>query len=109
MLWGALLGGVSDAYFMPYVGFHGAAMTLVGFLLGLLGSQVVIQGLLPLFFFAAAAYVLDSAAVAALFWLLDLPLPSPFLLSAALGCLFTGLLAAGLEAVAHRLWPEERG
>lgn len=106
-LWGAGLGMVSDAYTMPHLGFHGAAFTLIGYLLGWIGSKVVIQGVLPLFFFAVGAYVLDSAAVALLYLLLGLPLPSSLWVFVAAGSLLTGLLASGLEAVAHRLYPRE--
>ncbi len=108
VLWGALLGGVSDAYFLPFVGFHGIAFTLAGYLLGWIGNKVVIQGVLPLFFFGWGAYVLDAAVVALLYRMLGLPLPSPFIVLVLAGSVITALLTAGLEAVASRLWPEER-
>lgn len=106
-LWGAALGTMSDAYTMPHLGFHGAAFTLIGYLLGWIGSKVVIQGVLPLFFFSAGAYVLDSVAVVLLYLLLGLPLPSSLWVYVAAGSLLTGVLAAGLEAAARRLYPRE--
>ena len=106
-LWGALLGTLRDAFVMPYIGFHGAAYTLLGHLLGWVGSRVVLQGVLPLFFFSAASYVGDAAVVAGLFLVLGLPLPPGLLLAVLLGAFLTGLAAAALEGLASRLFPRE--
>jgi rod shape-determining protein MreD len=106
-LWGALLGTLRDAFVMPYIGFHGAAYTLLGHLLGWVGQRVVLQGILPLFFFAAASYVGDAALVAALFLLLGLSLPPGLWVAVLLGALLTGMAAAALEGLASRLYPRE--
>lgn len=106
-IWGAALGTLRDAFVMPYIGFHGAAYTLVGHLLGWVGQRVVIQGVFPLFFFAAASYVGDATLVAALFLLLGLSLPSGLWTAGLLGALLTGLAAAVLEGLASRLYPRE--
>lgn len=106
-LLGALLGTLRDAFVMPYVGFHGAAYTLLGHLLGWVGERVVLQGILPLFFFAGVSYAGDAALVAALFLLLGLPLPPGLWASLPLGAILTGLAGAALEKVASRLYPRE--
>lgn len=106
-LWGALLGTLRDAFVMPYIGFHGAAYTLLGHFLGWVGQRVVIQGVFPLFFFAAASYVGDGALVAALFLLLGLSLPPGLWLAGLVGALLTGVTAAMLEGLASRLYPRE--
>lgn len=107
MLWGALLGGVSDAYFLPYVGFHGAAFTLAGYVLGWVGSKVVIRGVLPLAFFGGVTYLWDAGVVSLLYLALGLPIASPFLVPVLLGAAITSALAAALEAVARKLYPPE--
>jgi cell shape-determining protein MreD len=108
VIWGALLGGLSDAYFsLPYIGFHGAAFTVLGYILGWIGSKVVIRGVVPLAFFAGTTYVLDAAVVSLLYLLLSLPLASPLILLVLLGSGITAALAAALEAVARRLYPPE--
>lgn len=108
VIWGAVLGGLSDAYYsLPYIGFHGAAFTVAGYLLGWIGSKVVIRGVIPLAFFGAATYVLDAGVVSLLYLLLGLPLAWPILLLVLPGAALTAALAAGLEAVAKRLYPSE--
>jgi cell shape-determining protein MreD len=107
MLWGALLGGVSDAYFLPFVGFHGAAFTVAGYVLGWVGSKVVIRGVLPLAFFGGVTYLWDAGVVSLLYLMLRLPIASPFLVPVLLGAVITAALAAALEAVARRLYPPE--
>lgn len=108
VLWGALLGGLSDAYFsLPYIGFHGAAFTVAGYVLGWIGSKVVIRGVLPLAFFACVTYVFDAGVVSLLYLLLNLPLASPLILLVLLGAALTAALAAALEAVARRVYPPE--
>jgi cell shape-determining protein MreD len=107
MLWGALLGGVSDAYFLPFVGFHGAAFTVAGYVLGWVGSKVVIRGVLPLAFFGGVAYLWDAGVVSLLYLTLALPIASPFLVPVLLGAAITSALAAALEAVARKLYPPE--
>lgn len=108
MLWGALLGVVSDAYFLPYVGFHGMAFTVVGYFVGWMGSRLMIQGILPVAFFAFAAHVLDASVVSALYLLLRLPLASPIWVPALLGALLTAGLAAVFEPLARRLFPKDK-
>lgn len=107
VLWGAALGALSDAYFLPYVGFHGLAFTVVGYLLGWLGSQLLIQGVLPVACFAVGAHLLDAALVAGLYLLLGLPLASPLWVPALGGSLLTGALAAFFEPAARRFYPKE--
>jgi rod shape-determining protein MreD len=108
LLWGAFLGALCDAYFLPYVGFHGTAFTLLGYLLGWIGSKVMLQGVVPLAFFGWASYIVDAGLVALLYLLLGLPLAAPFLVPVLLGSLVTGLMAAGFELAARKLFPEER-
>lgn len=107
MLWGALLGGVSDAYFLPYVGFHGVAFTVAGYVLGWIGSKVVIRGVLPLAFFGGVTYLWDAGVVSLLYLALKLPIAAPFLLPVLVGAVITSALAAALEAVARKLYPPE--
>ncbi len=107
VLWGAALGVLSDAYFLPYVGFHGLAFTLAGYLLGWLGSKLLIQGVLPVACFAVGAHLLDVALVTGLYLLLGLPLASPIWLPGLLGSLITGAMAALFEPAARRFYPRE--
>ncbi len=104
VVWGTFLGLVSDAYFSPYIGFHGMTFCVIGYLLGWLGSKLLITGILPMAFFAWGAYVADAAAVAGLYRLLGLPLASPFWISVLLGSLITATLAAIFELPARRLF-----
>ena len=107
ILWGALLGTVSDAYFSPFVGFHGLAFCLIGYILGFLGSQLLVQDVLPIAFFAWCAYIVDSLVVAGLYLLLGLPLAAPFWVPVLLGSIITAGLAALLELVARRIFPKD--
>ena len=107
MLWGALLRGISDAYFHPNVGFHGAAITVAGYVLGWIGSKVVIRGVLPLAFFGGVTYLWDAGVVSLLYLMLRLPIATPFLIPVLLGAAITAALAATLEAVARKLYPPE--
>lgn len=109
VLWGAILGTVSDAYFSPFVGFHGLAFCVLGYVLGWMGGKLLIGGILPMAIFAWAAYVLDAAAVAGLYLLLGLPLASPFWVFVLLGSLITAALTALFEPVARRLYRKDQG
>lgn len=106
VLWGAFLGTVSDAYFSPFVGFHGLTFCVIGYALGYLGSKLLLQGVLPIAFFAWCAYLADSASVAGLYQLLGLPLAAPFWVPVLLGSLITAGLAALFELVARRIFPK---
>jgi rod shape-determining protein MreD len=108
VLWGAALGVLSDAYFLPYVGFHGLAFTLVGYLVGWLGSKLLIQGVFAVVIFTLGAHLLDAGIVAGLYLLLGLPLATPILVPALLGSLLTAGLAALFEPVAGRFYPQEK-
>jgi rod shape-determining protein MreD len=108
VLWGALLGCVSDAYFMPYIGFHGLSMSIAGYLLGWAGSKFLIRGILPVALFAFGAQVLDTALVAGLHLLLGLPLASPIWIAGLLGALLTGGFAALFEPFARRFYLQDR-
>lgn len=107
VLWGALLGGLSDAYFLPYVGFHGVALTLAGYVLGWIGTKVVIRGVLPLAIFCAVTYLWDAGVLILLHLMLGLPLASPIVLPILLGTAITSIFAACFEAVARRTYPPE--
>ena len=108
VLWGAVLGCVSDAYFMPYIGFHGFSMAVAGYLLGWFGSKFLIRGILPVALFAFGAQLLDTALVAGLHLLLGLPLASPLVIAGVLGALLSGGFAALFEPFARRFYPQER-
>lgn len=108
VLWGAALGVLSDAYFLPYIGFHGIAFCLVGYLVGWLGSKLLIQGVFPVVIFTIGAHLLDAGIVAGLYLLLGLPLASPIFLPALIGSLLTAGLAALFEPVARRFYPQEK-
>lgn len=107
VLWGALLGTVSDAYFSPFVGFHGFTFCIIGYVLGYIGSKLLVQGVLPIAFFAWCAYLADSATVAGLYQLLGLPLATPFWVPVLLGSMITAGLAALFELVARRIFPKD--
>jgi len=107
VLWGAGLGIVSDAYFSPFLGFHGLSFCILGYLLGWLGSKLLVQGVLPMALFALCAYAVDSAAVAGLYLLLGLPLASPLWIPVLLGALITAGLQAFLEPIARRLYRKD--
>ncbi len=107
VLWGAGLGLVSDAYFSPFLGFHGLSFCILGYLLGWLGSKLLVQSVLPMFLFTLFASVLDSAAVAGLYLLLGLPLASPLWIPVLLGSILTALIEAILEPVARRLYRKD--
>lgn len=107
VLWGALLGIVSDAYFSPFVGFHGLSFCLIGYVLGYLGGHLLIQGVLPIAFFAWCAYIVDSVVVAGLYQLLGLPLATPFWVPVLLGSIITAGLAVLFELVARRIFPRD--
>lgn len=104
VLWGAVLGLVSDAYFSPYIGFHGLTFCLIGYILGWLGSKLLVSGVLPMALFAWGAYVVDAGSVAGLYRLLGLPLASPFWIPVLLGSILTAAFAAVFEIPARRLF-----
>jgi rod shape-determining protein MreD len=108
VLWGAALGVLSDAYFLPYVGFHGLAFTLVGYMVGWLGSKLLIQGVFPVVIFTLGAHLVDAGIVAGLYLLLGLPLATPILVPALLGSMLTAGLAALFEPVAGHFYPQEK-
>jgi rod shape-determining protein MreD len=108
VLWGALLGVVSDAYFSPFVGFHGLTFCILGYALGWLGTKLLIGGVFPMAFFSWMATILDGAAVAGLFLLLGLPLASGFWIQILLGSLITAALTALYEPLARRLFRKVR-
>jgi rod shape-determining protein MreD len=104
LLWGAGLGLLSDAYFSPFLGFHGLSFCVIGYLLGWLGGKLLVQSVLPMTLFTLCASVLDAAAVAGLYLLLGLPLASPLWIPVLLGSILTALIEAVLEPVARRLY-----
>lgn len=109
VLWGALLGGLSDLLMMQHMGYHGASFTLLGYATGWLGSKMVVSGFFSLCLLTVLIVALDATLVTLLFSLLEKApafsaIAPPLLLSA----LVTPLLAVGLEALYHRLFPKER-
>jgi rod shape-determining protein MreD len=108
VLWGAALGLLSDAYYSPFLGFHGLSFCLLGYLLGWLGSKLLVQGVLPMTLFTLCASVLDAGAVAGLYVLLGLPLASPLWVPVLLGSILTALIEALIEPVARRLYRGDR-
>lgn len=107
VLWGAALGAASDAYFSPFIGFHGLTFSILGYCLGYLGSKLLVQGGAPMALFAWVSYILDAAGVAGLYLLLGLPLAGPIWVPVLLGSLLTAALAAIFEPAARKLYPKD--
>ena len=104
LVWGALLGGLSDALLMQRIGFHGVSFTLLGYILGWTGGKMVISGLAAVYLLSLGAVLLDAALVTALFSLLEHPLALGALLPpVAASAVITPLLAIGLEWAYRRL------
>ncbi len=107
VLWGASLGAVSDTFAMPYLGFHGLAFSIAGYLLGWAGSRFLLEGFLPPLIFSCAAFFLDTLVVGVLYAMLKLELPSPFLYPLLAGGVLTVVTALGLEALYQRIYPKD--
>ncbi len=100
VVWGALLGGLSDALFMQRIGFHGISFTILGYFLGWTGGKMVLTGIAAVYLLSLGAVIFDSAAVSALFSLLEHPLAAGAVLPpVAISAAVTPLLAAGMEWV----------
>ncbi len=109
VLWGAVLGGLTDALLMQHAGYHGIAFTLLGYGFGWLGEKMVITGRGALFTLTFAAVLLDAALVTALFSALERPLAAAVLWGpVAVSAAVTPLLALGLERVYRLLARGER-
>ena len=109
VLWGAVLGGLTDLLLMPQVGYHGFAFTLIGYGLGWLGGKMVISGFAAIFALTAAAVLLDAAIVTVLFGLLErAPSWDALWPPVVASLLITPALAVALEAVHRRLAPGDR-
>lgn len=109
VIWGAVLGGISDLLMMQHVGYHGVSFTLIGYAVGWLGGKMVISGFVSLCLLTALVVAVDAALVTILFALIEQApaistIGPPLLLSA----IVTPLLAAGLEAIYTRIHPKER-
>lgn len=106
LVWGALLGGLSDALFMQRIGFHGVSFTLIGYILGWTGGKMVLSGLAAVYLLSLGAVLLDAALVTALFSLLEHPVAIGTLLPpVAASAVITPLLAMGMEWSYRRLAP----
>ena len=84
LLTGTFAGLVQDALSSGVIGIGGLAKTIVGFLAGLVGTQLIVAGSLPRFIVFFAATIVHAVVFIGLYVLLDLrPFGTPY--SAALG------------------------
>jgi rod shape-determining protein MreD len=97
VLVGSLAGLIQDALPLGVLGIGGLAKTLVGFLVGLLGTQFIVTAPLLRFVVFVMATILHSAVFMGLYMLLDLrqfPTPYTAVLSQAIGNGFVGVVGA---------------
>ena len=97
LLAGSVAGLIQDALSSGILGIGGLAKTLVGFLVGVLGTQFIVAAPLPRFVVFVAATALHAAVFMGLYVLLDLrQFPSPYteVGTQALGNGFVGVIVS---------------
>lgn len=97
LLAGSVAGLIQDALSSGILGIGGLAKTLVGFLVGVLGTQFIVAAPLPRFVVFVAATALHAAVFMGLYVLLDLrQFPSPWteVGTQALGNGFVGVIVS---------------
>ncbi len=96
LLTGTFAGLVQDALSSGVIGIGGLAKTVVGFLAGLVGTQLIVAGSLPRFMVFFAATLVHAVVFIGLYVLLDLrPFGTPYsgALGQAVGNAVVGVLA----------------
>ena len=104
---GAVLGAVNDMMVDAQIGLHGVSMTLIGYSLSWVGEKVIISSVNPVALLAIAASISDSAIVVLLHLFLGLSLAKTLWWWAVPGCLFTSVMAVGMELAAQKLLPAD--
>lgn len=57
LIWGALLGGLTDLLLFQHIGYHGISFLLAAYILGLISHKMVVQGIVPAFAVSLASFL----------------------------------------------------
>lgn len=104
LVWGALLGGLTDLFLFQHIGYHGISFLLAAYFLGLISHKMVVQGIVPVFAVSLASFLFVFSLTVGLMTIfqgnLDLSsLPVPLLL----GMIFTPVLTLVFSFLYQRL------